>query len=142
MSRNLRSIDELIGVYNADGGIVGELRYITGKIVGRAHCALCDITHRGLTPRAEWSQACERITTPFTLLHLNERPDDVRLASEGAAPCVLARVGDDLVMLLGPDDLDSCWEAGRRVRAPAPRLGRPPRNDHRLNRDRTKGDER
>ena len=33
------------GVYHADGGIVGELRYVFGKLRGTAHCALCDITH-------------------------------------------------------------------------------------------------
>jgi hypothetical protein len=127
MTSEPHAIDELIGVYNADGGIVGELRYIAGKIVGRAHCALCDITHRGLTPRAEWSRACERITIPFTLLHLNERPDDVRRASEGAVPCVLARVDDELVVLLGPNELEACAkrvdELERRLRAVAAERG-------------------
>jgi hypothetical protein len=103
-----RPVDELIGVYNADGGMVGELRYVAGKIFGRAHCALCDITHRGVSARAEFTRACERIPVPFVLLHLNERPDDVRAASGGAVPCVLARVGGELVVLLGPTELEAC----------------------------------
>ena len=103
-----RAIDELIGVYNADGGAVGELRYIARKLLGRGHCALCDITHRGFTRRAEWTDACRRWTTPMSVLHLNERPDDVRRASEGHVPCVLARVGEDLVTLLDPADLEAC----------------------------------
>ena len=31
--------------YNADGGIVGEVRYVIGHLLGTAECALCDITH-------------------------------------------------------------------------------------------------
>lgn len=36
---------ELIGVYNADGGLFGELRYLVGNARGTAHCALCNIAH-------------------------------------------------------------------------------------------------
>ena len=36
---------ELVGVYHADGSLLGEARYVVGKILGRAHCSLCDITH-------------------------------------------------------------------------------------------------
>ena len=94
MTAGVRPVDSLIGVYNADGGIVGELRYVTGKIFGRAHCALCDITHRGVTPRKEWSQACDRIAVPFQLLHLNERPEDIRRASDGTVPCVAGQLAN------------------------------------------------
>jgi hypothetical protein len=121
VSAEPRPVDELIGVYNADGGIVGELRYVTGKLLGRAHCALCDITHRGVSARPEFTRACARIPVPFTLRHLNERPGDVRDASGEAVPCVLARTGGDLVVLLGPADLEACAkdadEFERRLRA-------------------------
>lgn len=33
------------GIYNADGGLVGEVRYVVGHLLGTAECALCDITH-------------------------------------------------------------------------------------------------
>jgi hypothetical protein len=60
MSNDHRTVELLIGVYNADGGTAGELRYVARKAVGRGHCALCDITHRGFTQRAEWSEALAR----------------------------------------------------------------------------------
>ena len=41
------AVKKAYGVYHADGGIIGELAYVWGKIRGTAHCALCDITHRG-----------------------------------------------------------------------------------------------
>jgi len=31
---------ELIGVYHADGGPIGEAKYVIGKFLGRAHCSL------------------------------------------------------------------------------------------------------
>jgi hypothetical protein len=40
-----RSIRRLVGVYNANGTVGGELAYFLGARLGRAHCSLCDITH-------------------------------------------------------------------------------------------------
>ena len=36
---------ELVGVYDADGGIRGEVSYVVGHLLHRRECALCDITH-------------------------------------------------------------------------------------------------
>ncbi|QYH35289.1 hypothetical protein [Salinibacterium sp. M195] len=33
------------GIYNADGGVWGETRYVIGHMLGTAACSLCDITH-------------------------------------------------------------------------------------------------
>ena len=41
----LRDVTALTGVYQANGSLSGELRYVVGKLLGSAHCALCDITH-------------------------------------------------------------------------------------------------
>ena len=45
------------GVYHADGGIVGELRYVFGKLRGTAHCALCDITHSYVSEKKSMNNA-------------------------------------------------------------------------------------
>ena len=34
--------------------LVGEARYWIGARLGRAHCALCDITHGLFTERDDW----------------------------------------------------------------------------------------
>ena len=39
---------ELVGVYAADGGLVGEVAYVVGHLLGRTECALCDVTHETL----------------------------------------------------------------------------------------------
>jgi hypothetical protein len=102
---NLR---RLVGIYEADGGLVGEVRYAIRKLAGRGHCSLCDVTHRGVKSKLEWRVMCEGLSVPFDLVHLNERSPVILEASEGATPCVLAEVDDDLVLILGRDELEHC----------------------------------
>lgn len=99
-------IRRMTGVYHTDGGLRGELAYAIGKIRGTAHCALCDITHRGLRTKPAWTALVADIPVPFGLVHLNERTPQVAAASDGHTPCVLAHTDDGLVRLLGPEDLD------------------------------------
>ena len=101
-------IDRLVGVYNARGSLRGELEYGWGKLTGRAHCALCDITHRTVRRRPELDRWVESMPVPVDLVHLDERTDDVVAASDGRTPCVLAYTSHGLVVLLGPSALESC----------------------------------
>lgn len=98
-------IQRLIGVYHANGGILGEVGYAVGKLTGTRHCTLCDITHGGLRRRPSWDQMVQGLGVDFDLVHLNERPPDVRRASTHRTPCVLARTSAGLVLVAGPDDL-------------------------------------
>ena len=102
------TLRRLVGVYEADGGVIGEVRYAILKLTGRGHCSLCDVTHRGVKPKSEWRVLCDGLTVPFDLVHLNERSPAIVEASEGATPCVLAEVDDGLVLILGRDELDNC----------------------------------
>ncbi|MDP1820511.1 MAG: hypothetical protein Q8K58_11570 [Acidimicrobiales bacterium] len=120
-------IVELLGVYNANGSLRGELSYVLGRLVGRAHCGLCDITHGTLRRRPELDAAVEPLGVPLTLLHLDEVPDDVaRLVAESGAPCVLARTAAGLSLLASGAELDACEADPERfvalVRAGAGRL--------------------
>ena len=98
---------ELIGVYNADGGLVGELAYVLSRARGTAHCALCDITHGTIRRKPEWNQACLSFPIPIRLIHLNERtPQEVSACILGT-PTVLARNSDGSIeAILGPADLE------------------------------------
>jgi len=102
-------IVELIGVYDADGGLRGETAYVVGKLLGRVHCSLCDITHSPLRRKPEWDKFTAQLGIPFTLLHRNETTDDVRAALvDVGTPAVLARTQDgSLGPLLRPEELDS-----------------------------------
>jgi hypothetical protein len=47
-----RPVRRLVGVYDADGTLRGEVGYWVGARLGRAHCALCDITHSPIRERS------------------------------------------------------------------------------------------
>ena len=95
-----------IGVYHADGGLVGETKYVIGSMLGTAHCSLCDITHSPIRRKREWDRMVARLGLPFDLHHLNELTPDVAAAvRRWGSPVVLARLSDGSVvpMLSGAD---------------------------------------
>jgi len=61
-----------LGVYDADGGLAGELRYVIGHLLGTAECALCDITHSPVRRRPAWDRMVTTLGVPFDLRHRNE----------------------------------------------------------------------
>ena len=96
----------LIGVYDADGSPLGELRYWVGARLGRAHCALCDITHGSVRARPEWRDRRQGLAVPFDTYHRDDQPEAVRRAAAGRAPAVVAETAAGMVVLLGPAELD------------------------------------
>ncbi|MEI5585381.1 MULTISPECIES: hypothetical protein [unclassified Agromyces] len=83
---------EYLGVYDADGGVIGEASYVIGHLLGRAECALCDITHTWRRKPA-WDAMVVRLGAPFALAHRNEVTDAAALAAIAVAglPVVLVR---------------------------------------------------
>lgn len=102
------TVHSLIGVYNADGTIRGELSYFVGKRLGRAHCGLCDITHGLVSTKSSWQRCRLEIPVQFTAVHLDERDDALAALTDGRTACVVADLGDRQEILLGPEDLDAC----------------------------------
>ncbi len=99
-------IREFVGVYNADGGVRGEVRYVVGHLLGRAECALCDITHSPVRRKKQWDRFVVDRGVPWRLLHLNEMPADVAtLVAQAGSPLVLARTDHGLQVVLTPGDL-------------------------------------
>ena len=58
-------ITRLVGVYDADGSLLGELSYFLRARVRRAHCALCAITHGRVRERRAWRASRDRLPVPF-----------------------------------------------------------------------------
>jgi hypothetical protein len=83
----------LIGVYKADGGIIGELSYFLGHLIGIRECSLCDITHSPFKKKGEFkrleNQLNQEFDLDFRLVHMNERTEKELAASAGREPCVL-----------------------------------------------------
>lgn len=82
-------ITRLVGVYRADGGLRGELRYLAGHYLRGQSCSLCEITHGRLRRKSAWDEAVACLEIPFDLRHLNELDPDLR-----------AYVGDDAAMVV------------------------------------------
>jgi hypothetical protein len=100
----------LIGVYNADGGVIGELKYFFGHLIGIAKCELCDITHSPIRRKSSFDQLAGELKSEygldFALEHLNERSEAENKASAGREPCVLAEYPDgSLGMFLDRQEL-------------------------------------
>jgi len=101
-------IVRLVGVYDADGTLRGELAYWVGARLGRRHCSLCEITHGSFRQRPEWKACQAGLPVPFDTYHRNDQPDPIRRAAAGQAPVVVAETDAGHLMLLGPDELVTC----------------------------------
>jgi hypothetical protein len=102
-----RGIVELLAVYDADGGLVGEARYVIGHLLGTAHCSLCDITHSPLRRKPAWDAMVRRLGTPLRVVHRNERTAAESAACTAGTPTVLGGTADGRwCVLLTPADLE------------------------------------
>ena len=71
-------VDRIVGVYNANGGLVGEVRYIVGHLLGTTSCALCDITHSPIRRKREWDDLVAELGIPVDLLTPADLPAQFR----------------------------------------------------------------
>lgn len=100
----------LIGVYNADGGIVGELTYFFGHLIGVRSCSLCSISHSPIAKKSSFKELEQHLLAEHGILvrmiHLNERNEREQKASEGREPCMLLEYPDKSIsMFLDSADL-------------------------------------
>ena len=100
------TVTGLVGVYDAAHPLRGELAYWVGARLGRAHCALCDVTHGALRPTRAWREYRASLPVPFTTYHRDDAPAAVRAL--GPPPLVAAETATGHRLLLGPDDLEQC----------------------------------
>ncbi len=103
-----RRVRRFVGVYDADHTLRGELSYWIGARFGRAHCALCDITHGVVRERSDWRACRATLPVPFETFHRDDQPDAVRRAVGNALPSVVAETDDGVVVLLDPAALEAC----------------------------------
>ena len=103
-------VQRYLGVYDADGGIVGELRYVVGHLLGTAECALCDITHSPVRRKRTWDAMVATLEAPFDLRHRNELTEaEQHAVAPMGLPVVAAELTDGgWVQLLDRDALDGC----------------------------------
>jgi hypothetical protein len=103
-----QQIVRLIGVYDADSTLRGELAYWVGARLGTRHCSLCEITHGSVRQRPEWKACLSGLPMPFDTYHRNDQPATIRDTTGGQAPVVVAETNTGHALLLAPADLDAC----------------------------------
>lgn len=85
------AIVKFVGVYDADGTIVGEVKYMVGKLFGTTSCALCDLTHgTKLKGRDDYRACAASLPVPVELFHRNDQPETIRALTIGKLPCIIA----------------------------------------------------
>lgn len=104
----MTQIVRLVGVYDADSTLRGELSYWVGARLGRRHCSLCEITHGSVRQRPEWKTCRAGLPVPFDTYHRNDQPAAVRTAADGVAPVVVAQTETGHVVLLTSTELEAC----------------------------------
>ena len=88
-------------MYDADGGLRGEVAYVVGHLLGRRECALCDITHSPVRRRPAWDAMVEDLGLTFRLRHRNELTETERsVVAQVGAPVVLVVDGERIDVLL------------------------------------------
>lgn len=82
-------VRQIVGIYNADGSIGGELSYALAKLARRGSCELCDVTH-GWNPlgKRSWKAAVDQSDLNLTLIHRDEALPE-QLAAAGQLPAVV-----------------------------------------------------
>ncbi len=126
-----RPADELILVFNADGGAVSRLMDAVHKIVRPEtyECDLCMITHGALTQKREWTAFVESLDIPTRALHRDEYAREFPRA-QVPWPAVMVRRGasmpevlvsrEELAGMNGVPELAAAVEA-RLTRSGSPR---------------------
>lgn len=109
-ARVTSNVVKFIGVYDADGTIVGELRYLLGKLFGTTSCALCDLTHgTKFKGRADFKACVASLPVPVELFHRNDQPSIVRALTKNNVPCIVAQRSDgSLTMAIEAEALQAC----------------------------------
>ena len=109
-------ITELIGVYDADATLVGELSYWVGARLGLRHCSLCDITHSLFRTKSNWLEVVNKLESElgilFRVYHRNDQPADIRKALAGTYPAVVARnESNELQLFMSEAEITGCGKS-------------------------------
>ena len=96
----MTTIVRLIGVYDAEGTLRGEVAYWIGARLGRRHCSLCEVTHGLFTEKNEWRSCRDGLPVPFDTYHRDDQPPQIRVISENQAPVVVAETTTGHIVLL------------------------------------------
>lgn len=95
----------LVGIYDADATVWGEVSYWIGARLGRRHCSLCDVTHGVFTRKSSWDACASSLPHPFVAFHRNDMPDGLRQVVADQFPVIVLDDGMQPVVLLTGEEI-------------------------------------
>jgi hypothetical protein len=101
-------VEKIYLVWNADKGLIADLRYTLKKLGGNTECSLCDLTHGWLTETPAWKACKLEFAIPFEGLYRDHLSEEQALVVGGDFPAVLAETTDGLVKLIGSAEIEAC----------------------------------
>ncbi|WP_440953057.1 hypothetical protein [Methanococcoides sp. FTZ1] len=99
----------IIFVYNADSGLVNEMKDYIHKIVSPSEyeCNLCAITHSNTGMKGEWKSFVNDLPVPVVFLHRDEFHEKYNYPGV-SFPCVYLERGQRLDLLVASDEINEC----------------------------------
>ena len=104
----MASAPTFYAIYDADGSFLGEVRYLRDKCLGKAECALCDLSH-GWNPlgRSDWRRR-KGVSASLHWLHRDELPHHVADQVEDQLPCIAVDRNGEIEIVIGREALRGC----------------------------------
>tara|TARA_B100001057_G_scaffold425961_1_gene449754 strand:+ start:406 stop:771 length:366 start_codon:yes stop_codon:yes gene_type:complete len=87
----MSDIKKIYCIYNANGSIKGELKYLYEKYFKNINCSMCDITHNTFMQKKSWKDKCLKSSLKIECLHLDELPNDIKVLVNDKTPCVVVQ---------------------------------------------------
>ena len=98
----------LIGIYDADASVTGEIRYLLRKVFSNDTCALCELTHGwnplGKTAWRNWKGSAPSVRW----LHRDQLPPEKLKAIAGDIPCLALEKNNGLHVFISSKEIESC----------------------------------
>ena len=99
----MKKFRTLYFVYNADGGLLNEIKYWINKNLSNKQntCELCDISHSKIFVRSDWLQFIKELKKDYKVevLHRNEVPKKI-IEKNFVFPCVIGETENDLIEII------------------------------------------
>ncbi|MDC0545840.1 hypothetical protein OAO62_03325 [Gammaproteobacteria bacterium] len=99
----IKKFRTLYFIYNADGGLLNEIKYwINKNLLNKQNtCELCDISHSKIFVRSDWLQFIKELKKDckVEVLHRNEVPKKI-IEKNYVFPCVIGETEKDLIEII------------------------------------------
>tara|TARA_B100001778_G_C18353226_1_gene522944 strand:- start:308 stop:676 length:369 start_codon:yes stop_codon:yes gene_type:complete len=99
---------KFIAIYNANGGIFGEVKYFLAKLFRNKHCELCDITHVFAWKKKSWKEFEKLLGLQLEVIHLNNQNSKMEEITLDKTPCILLYKNNSYEILITSKELALC----------------------------------